>query len=258
MATPSIPAIVPTASPLHTASAGNAGATAVQSVFRIICQDTDSSGTGFLHASGEIITAEHVIRNSQNPVAYVNNQPVSLSVTALDTVRDLALLRPANAINHTALPIKANTASLKVGSQVSTWGFPGGYPGIQAMLSVGYIAQDISFTTHRQWCVNAAFNSGNSGGPLIDIETSEVIGVVCSKLAPISPTAMSALNALQNQRSGFMYTATQPNGQTIQVSEGQIVAGILNELRQQVQLVIGMAAHLDELRAFLTRNGITP
>lgn len=37
------------------------------------------------------------------------------------------------------------------------------------------------------WFVNAAFNSGNSGGgPLIDAETRTVAGVVVSKLAPLS------------------------------------------------------------------------
>ena len=60
----------------------------------------------------------------------------------------------------------------------------------------------------RQWVVNAAFNRGNSGGPVVLIETGEVIGVVSSKLAPISPTAKSALDALEQQKSGFTYEGT--------------------------------------------------
>lgn len=84
------------------------------------------------------------------------------------------------------------------------------------------------------------------------------MGVVSSKLAPISHSAMTALNALENQKSGFMYTATHPDGTTTQSSEGQIVAQILNELRMQVQLVIGMAVYLDDLRAFLQKNDVNP
>lgn len=106
--------------------------------------------------------------------------------------------------------------------------------------------------------MNAAFNSGNSGGPLLHIETGEVIGVVSSKLAPISDWARSALAALEGQNSGFMYTATKSDGSKKSMSEGQIVASILNELREQVQLVIGMAALLGDLRGFLNKNEINP
>jgi S1-C subfamily serine protease len=106
--------------------------------------------------------------------------------------------------------------------------------------------------------VNAAFNSGNSGGPLLLIETGEVIGVVSSKLAPISREAASALTALENQQSGFANTATRRDGSTFNIPEGQIVAMILRELRRQVQLVIGYAVLLDDVKAFLNTNGINP
>ena len=131
------------------------------------------------------------------------------------------------------------------------------------MLSAGYLAardalKAKSGNTIQKWVVNAAFNSGNSGGPLLLIETGEVIGVVSSKLAPISQEAASALTALENQQSGFSYTATRPDGTTYNISEGQVVAMILNELRKQVQLVIGYAVLLDDLKAFLNANSVVP
>lgn len=254
---------IPVAAPIDSDSAGKGGVAALQSVFRVISRDLGSSGTGFLHKSGLVLTAEHVVRATAAPlIVFSNGGALETEILSADPDTDLAILKPKSPIRGTALPISTKN-DLAVGAQVSTWGFPGGYNGALPMLSVGYLSGMTGFKKPsgkvvQQWVVNAAFNSGNSGGPLLHIETGEVIGVVSSKLAPISPTAQSALSALQNQRSGFMYSATTGDGKHIQVSEGQIVALILNELRQQVQLVIGMAALLSDLKSFLRAAQVDP
>jgi S1-C subfamily serine protease len=251
------------AAPIDTESAGHGGEIAVQAVVRVICTPTNSSGTGFLHHSGGIITAEHVIRRCHQAILVLpNGSQVPATVAATDPNHDLALLQPQRPVNATPLAI-CGLQSLSIGTQVSTWGFPGGYRGASPMLSVGYLAaKDARRTASgkiiEQWVVNAAFNSGNSGGPLLLIETGEVIGVVSSKLAPISPEAASALTALENQGSGFEYTAIRADGSTFKLSEGQIVAKVLHELRRQVQLVIGYAVLLDDIRTFLNAHGINP
>ena len=65
-----------------------------------------------------------------------------------------------------------------------------------------------------------------------------------------------ALEALENQKSGFTYSATRPDGTKISVSEGQVIGMVLKELRSQVQLVIGQAVLLDDLRRFLKAHGV--
>jgi hypothetical protein len=87
------------------------------------------------------------------------------------------------------------------------------------MLSVGYLAGiDAARLANgniiRQWIVNAAFNSGNSGGPLILIETGAVFGVVLSKLAPISPDAATILRLLESQNYGMQYTGKRSSLRT--------------------------------------------
>jgi len=244
--------VIPVAAPIDSDSAGRGGAVATQACMRVVCQSTNSVGTGFLHSSGLVITAEHVIRGCSTPVLVLSNlSQFNATVVAVDPVLDLALVRPSTPIN--APPLSLSTATgFSIGAHVSTWGYPGGYTGAAPMLSAGYLAaMDAHLVSGQQitrWVVNAAFNAGNSGGPLLLIETGEVIGVVSSKLAPISPYAQSALTALEGQMSGFMYTATRPDGTTENVSEGRVIALILNELRSQVQLVIGYAVLLDDLR----------
>ena len=153
--------------------------------------------------------------------------------------------------------------NFSIGAQVTTWGFPSGYNGLVPLLSVGYLSGiDIVKTDSgklmKRWVINAAFNGGNSGGPLINVEDGTVIGVVSSKLAPIPAYIESELEVLKNQRSGFSYTITKTDGTTKQVSEGQIIADVLQHLRNQTQLVLGHTVSLKDIKEFLKQNGVKP
>lgn len=132
------------------------------------------------------------------------------------------------------------------------------------MLSVGYLAGIGPFkVTANQPAamrafVNGAFNKGNSGGPVIDLQTKQVIGVVHAKLAPLPSAISSALDVLKGQRSGVMYTATTVDGKETVLAEAQVVAAILDHFQNQVQLVVGVMVLPMDLRAFLKANGIAP
>src|SRR5262249_17349895 len=52
--------------PLMTDSTAKSSASALKSVVRVVCPSTDHAGTGFLHLSGWIITAAHVVLNCKS------------------------------------------------------------------------------------------------------------------------------------------------------------------------------------------------
>jgi len=220
-------------------------------------------GTGFLHKSGDVVTAAHVVEGCTHPViAMHDNSENAAIILRVDTEKDLALLKPARKIAADALHI-STAENLAIGSEISFWGYPSGYRGIAPMLSVGYLSgvdgvQTKSNKLAAQWVINAALNHGNSGGPVVLVETGEIIGVADNKIAPLSDTALNALAALQAQPNGFMYTAKNPDGTTHNYSEGQVIALVLEDLRQQVQLVIGHAVILGDLRGFLKESNIDP
>ncbi len=255
---------VPVSAPIDPSSAGRGGDIAIHSVMRIFCIDHGTFGTGFLHKSGNILTADHVVHDCKTlQLVLSDNTREPATILAEDQVHDLAAITPSVPITASALLI-AVQSDFKIGAEVSTWGFPAGYSGLSPLLSVGYLAgveatRLENGTIIRQWVVNAAFNGGNSGGPLIQIETGEVLGVVSSKLAPISPEAASILQALEkNAGTGVMYNGKTADGKDIHATEGQLVGKVLAELRNQVQLVIGKAVTLDDLKAFLATNKIDP
>ena len=129
---------IPVAAPIDTDSAGKGGDKAMQSVLRVICHQQNSSGTGFLHQSGKIITAEHVVRGCKDPLLILPTgvQIKTSVIVVVDNNHDLAILEPETPISADSLVISGAT-SLAVGTQVSTWGFPGGYTGLSSMLSIG-------------------------------------------------------------------------------------------------------------------------
>jgi S1-C subfamily serine protease len=106
--------------------------------------------------------------------------------------------------------------------------------------------------------VNAAFNSGNSGGPVIETASMSVVGVVNAKLAPIPAEIEAALGALERQAAGQTYTVTRPDGSRFQLTEAQLVARILHYLRSQTQLVLGTAVTSTDVADFLRQNGVDP
>jgi len=252
---------LPVDGPVTTSLAGKFAPVAGPSVLRVICEKDGTGGTGFVHSSGVVITAEHVVTPCAAPelrLIFSSGKSLRVKNAVLDDPRDLALLWPSELISVPTL--KLSTApQLEIGDQVATWGFPSGYSGLRPLLSVGYLSGDDKPKGERQqWVINAAFNSGNSGGPVIRLEDGAVIGVVSSKLAPLPEYAASSLEALSKMRSGMVFKGKNAAGELVDISEAQVVAQVLNHLREQTQLVLGYAVKLGELRAFLMENNISP
>lgn len=253
---------IPLGAPLETDSAGKAAEAAQQGVSRVICRPTAFGGTGFLHKSGVVITAAHVAAGcapSDIVIVSASGHQVQVASVSADDVKDIAILRPASPVSGKPLTI-APVSEPGLGTQVTTWGYPGGYDGSNPLLSVGYFAgvQDFNVAPGskiRRWVINAAFNGGNSGGPLLAVENGQVIGLVTSKLAPLPPMIAAIIEGLKNDSSG-VHSGWIIRGKS--VSQGQLAGYVLEYLRTQVQLVIGYAVTAKDLNDFLKGQGITP
>jgi S1-C subfamily serine protease len=238
---------------------------AIPSVFRVLIPAKSRSGTAFLHKGGRLITASHVIENcSFQEVALISSRGEKFGVKKIvsDQDHDLALVTPDTKMNAPSLPL-SSTEKFAVGLQVSSWGYPAGYKGQKPLFMSGYLSGvDLVETgdgkSTARWVINAAFNNGNSGGPLVEIERGEVIGVVSSKLAPLPKDIESALAALKNQKSNFVFERKLQDGTRVRMSEAQVIEFVLEYLRSQTQLVIGYAVTIVDLRNFLSSQGIAP
>ena len=166
----------------------------INSVVSISCQLSrgSSSGTGVIFSSqGYIVTNHHVIENAQEITVLLTDERVlEATVIGADSPSDLAVLY-VEGDNLVAAEFGDST-QLRVGDSVAAIGDPLGSE-LRGTLTNGIVSainRDVSVGGRTMTLIqtNAAINSGNSGGPLINCY-GQVIGINTLK---ISDSASSA------------------------------------------------------------------
>ena len=166
----------------------------IDSVVSITCQLSrgSSSGTGVIFsAQGYIVTNHHVIEDARAiTVLLTDERQLEAKVIGTDSASDLAVLY-VEGENLIAAEFGDST-QLRVGDSVAAIGDPLGSE-LRGTLTNGIVSainRDVSVGGRTMTLIqtNAAINSGNSGGPLINCY-GQVIGINTLK---ISDSASSA------------------------------------------------------------------
>ena len=166
----------------------------IPSVVSITCQGSRSasSGTGVvLSVDGYIVTNAHVVENAHTyTVQLTDDRTFSARLVGCDDISDLAVLR----IDCTDLtPAQfGDSSTLRVGDTVVAIGDPLGaaFRGTYTDGIVSAINRDVDMNGRTMTLIqtNAALNSGNSGGPLINCY-GQVIGINTMKIGAFTDTA---------------------------------------------------------------------
>lgn len=129
-------------------------------------------GSGFFLEESIIVTNYHVIQGASTieVVTYDDKTYKVKTILGYDKNKDIALLSVS--CTYPFLPV--NTHGLNIGEPVYTIGSPLGFTGTMSNGMITYDQRYIDDTYYIQ--TNAAFSSGNSGGPLIN-SYGEVIGI---------------------------------------------------------------------------------
>jgi S1-C subfamily serine protease len=252
---------VPVATQWVLDAAGPTQRNSITSVFLLVCPVTQKKGTAFLLSSGMVVSNEHVVHGCDTTNLF-GSTPKADRITfrkiVVDADRDLALLRPAVALKG-GLELGSDVDP-KLGSAVSTLGFPLIYNGPAPLLSVGYVAGfnavKVGNRTVKHIVVNGAFNPGNSGGPVFFSQDNKVVGVVVWKRNLFSNTVLTVINDLYhpNLRSSTNLVRTMSDGSTQGISQQEAIATVLEEFYGMVQVMIGEAISVSELRAFIAER----
>ena len=159
----------------------------IPSVVSIVCTvgGGNATGTGVvLSGEGYIVTNAHVVENAASiEILLTDGRQCPATLVGSDTVTDLAVLH-IQAPDLTPAEF-GNSAVLQVGDSVAAIGDPLGvaFRGTMTNGIVSAINRDVSTDGRTLTLIqtNAALNSGNSGGPLINCY-GQVVGINTMKI----------------------------------------------------------------------------
>lgn len=142
-------------------------------------------GSGILiSVDGLILTSAHVVQTAEDvKVVFKNDETIPAKILSTEKNADVALIKlvwpPSDKSIY--IPKVADSDQVKIGEQVFVIGSP---YGLAQSLSVGHISgrhvkKSVShnMTLMEFFQTDAAINTGNSGGPMFDMN-GEVIGIV--------------------------------------------------------------------------------
>ncbi len=166
----------------------------IPSVVSITCTLHSGTGTGtgvILSENGYLVTNAHVVEGAREiQVLLTDGRTFPAHLVGADTLSDLAVLYIATA---DLTPAEfGNSDQLRVGDAVAAIGDPLGitFRGTMTDGIVSAINRDVETNGRTMTLIqtNAALNSGNSGGPLINCY-GQVIGINTMKIGAFSDKA---------------------------------------------------------------------
>jgi len=146
------------------------------------------TGSGVLvSTNGQVMTAAHVVQTlDEISVEFLGGETVSARVVAAEPAADLALLQLDRVPPGSAVAAMADSTAVRVGDRVIIIGAP---YGLGHSLSAGYISARWPANTvypsmplAEFFQTDAVINTGNSGGPMFDMQ-GRVIGIVSHNIS---------------------------------------------------------------------------
>ena len=162
----------------------------IVSVVSILCDNTTGTGV-VLTADGYIITNSHVVEDAGTVrVRLTDGEEYPAMIIGSDAVSDLAVLYIE--CNDLTPATFGNSDSLRVGDAVAAIGDPMGvqFHGTMTDGIVSAINRNVTVSGRTMTLIqtNAALNSGNSGGPLINCY-GQVIGINTMKISAFAASS---------------------------------------------------------------------
>lgn len=141
-----------------------------------------SSGSGFfVNGDGYLVSNYHVVEMCQYVLAVKDGDLLNVKVVASDITNDLIVGKVEELSNNDFLALSSDGAFL--GDNVIAAGFPlAGTLSDNLKVTRGIVSSMSGLNNnYSEYQIDAAVQSGNSGGPLIDA-SGNVVGVVVSQL----------------------------------------------------------------------------
>jgi len=162
-------------------------------------------GSGFIiDSEGYVATNYHVVNGASEVTVTLNTgEELTATVVGTDPLTDLALLKIENGRNLPALEF-GDSDRARVGEWVLAIGNPFGLGGSATAGIISARGRDIRSGRYDDFIqVDAAINSGNSGGPVFNA-AGEVIGINTAIISPNGGNVGIGMAIPSNQATGVL------------------------------------------------------
>ncbi|MDD4928400.1 MAG: serine protease [Gallionella sp.] len=194
-------------------------------------------GSGFLcHSKGYLLTCAHSI-NLTDKLAIIPPQPINdftpltlervnvidVSVAQYNAENDVALLK-ITAPQPLVVPenLFGDENRVMVGTSVAYFGYPFGQSGLHVLkISSSIISAKVLSNNTKQFQLDAMVHEGNSGGPLVDLTTGQIIGIISGRFSPTGNAGGVRIGGYAlGTESSISYATTISYGKDLLISEG--------------------------------------
>lgn len=236
-------------------------------------RESRANGSAFLFERG-LITNSHVIRPETNFDTFrIRFEDLDLPIRISPDDLSTKILTESPESGHDYAVIELDEPefndrhrfdlgefnSLDVGQQILFMGYPFGMPQLTAHM--GHISSifDRSGTSVAQ--IDGSINGGNSGGPLISIESGKVVGIVTRAVTGLIErqfdeliTALDSNAEILKRPSGMVKMGGIDPMNALQVTQ-TAMARLARDLKRTANVGIGYAYSIDPVREYLDSLG---
>ena len=195
-------------------------------------------GTAFMcHGKGYLLTAAHPINLTDklcvvpappfdkfNPLSSAQFQFFFVEVAQFDAINDVALLRlPAGVTITVPTNTLGDEGQVPVGSSLAYLGYPYAQMAQHALKVSSSVlsAKVVSQAGTKQIQFDAMVETGNSGGPLIDVATGKIVAIVSGRFSPSGNQVVAQIgNHVLGTESSISYAVGISYGKALMISEG--------------------------------------
>lgn len=207
----------------------------------LVRKDTNSIeflGTAFLvDNKGYLLTCSHTISLDMQ-LAIVSPQPINewnnmtqsrvniidVEISQFDTTNDCALLKIKTEVTINIMPnIFGNPDKSPVGANILYFGYPFGDKGLHTLKVSSSIISSKAINNNgiKHFQLDSMVHDGNSGGPLVDVHTGQIIGMISGKFNPSGNSgAVMIGNYALGSESSISYATSIEYGINLMKEEG--------------------------------------
>lgn len=184
------------------------GSDPIQAVLRsvaVVAVPGEGHGSGFVAAPGVLVTNYHVIEDAvvdDLQISFPDNEELAERLLSAELIHvsirdDLAFL----AIKADVRPLGIKEQYEHVNGQrvvaVGSPGSGGDGPTLENLTTDGRLGPELALDDGiKRWALSMAVNGGNSGGPLVDAQSGEVMGVIVAKFTKTEAQSLAVPHAV--------------------------------------------------------------